>query len=150
MAVFSALNDAEVLRRSIPGCEAIEARSPTEMTATVALKIGPIKMRLSGEVTLANIDPPHCYTIIGQGNGGAVGFASGTAEVHLAPDGDATVLTRRDRVSRTAQGAPVRRTPTLRAPRHPGSREHAAEVADPIKFGRMTIVPDGSSAPPVL
>ena len=93
MAVFSALNDAEVLRRSIPGCEAIEARSPTEMTATVALKIGPIKMRLSGEVTLANIDPPHCYTIIGQGNGGAVGFASGTAEVHLAPDGDATVLT---------------------------------------------------------
>ena len=65
VAVFSALNntETEVLRRSIPGCEAIEVRSPTEMTATVALKIGPVKMRLSGEVTPANIDPPHGYAI---------------------------------------------------------------------------------------
>jgi carbon monoxide dehydrogenase subunit G len=91
--VWKALNDPDILRRCIPGCEALEKQSETEMTATVVLKIGPVKARFEGAVTLSNLDPPRSYSITGEGKGGLVGFAKGGADVSLAPDGpDATVL----------------------------------------------------------
>lgn len=93
-AVWQALNDPEILRQCIPGCEALEKVSDTEMTATVALKIGPVKARFQGAVELGNLDPPHSYTITGEGKGGVVGFAKGGADVSLVPDGpEATILT---------------------------------------------------------
>jgi carbon monoxide dehydrogenase subunit G len=68
-------------------------KSPTEMAATVVLKIGPIKATFNGEVTLKNLKPPHSYTIQGEGKGGIAGFAKGGADVTLTPDGeDATIL----------------------------------------------------------
>ncbi len=68
-------------------------KSPTEMAATVVLKIGPIKATFNGEVTLKNLKPPHSYTIQGEGKGGIAGFAKGGADVTLTADGpDATVL----------------------------------------------------------
>ena len=93
-AVWRGLNDPDVLRRCIPGCEALEKTSDTEMTATVVLKVGPVKARFEGAVQLSNLNPPHSYTISGEGKGGMVGFAKGGADVSLAeqPDGT-TVLT---------------------------------------------------------
>ena len=90
--VWEALNDAEVLRASIPGCQSLEKKSDREMAATVVLKIGPIKATCAGEVTLANLNPPHSYTISGEGKGGIAGFAKGGADVKLAEDGPGTTV----------------------------------------------------------
>lgn len=93
--VWQALNDPEILKACIPGCESIEMLSPTEMKARVALKLGPIKANFAGQVTLSNIDPPNGYTISGEGSGGSAGGAKGSAEVRLAPDGEGSLLTYR-------------------------------------------------------
>ena len=90
--VWSALNDPEVLRVTIPGCESLEKQSDTAMKATAAVKIGPISARFTGNVQLSDIDPPNGYTIAGEGHGGVAGFAKGGAKVHLEDDGSATVL----------------------------------------------------------
>ena len=90
--VYAALNDPEILRESIPGCEEIEQISETEMIATVVLKIGPIKAKFKGQVTLSDLNPPESYTISGEGKGGSVGFAEGGAKISLEEDGGATIL----------------------------------------------------------
>jgi carbon monoxide dehydrogenase subunit G len=91
--VWEALNDPTVLQATIPGCQNLEMKSPTEMAATVVLKIGPIKATFQGEVTLKNLNPPNSYTIQGEGKGGIAGFAKGGADVTLTADGaDATIL----------------------------------------------------------
>ena len=91
--VWAALNDPEVLKRCIPGCKELEQRSPTDLAAKVALKIGPISATFTGAVTLENLNPPAGYTIVGQGQGGPAGFAKGRAEVMLAEVGAETDLT---------------------------------------------------------
>ena len=91
-AVWAALNDPEILRQCIPGCEEIEKLSDTEMTAKVTAKVGPVKARFGGKVTLSDLDPPNGYKISGEGQGGAAGFAKGGAVVRLTPDGSGTVL----------------------------------------------------------
>jgi uncharacterized protein len=93
-AVWKALNDPDVLRQAIPGCESLEKTSDTSMVAKVVLKIGPIKAKFEGAVELQNLNPPHSYTISGEGKGGLAGFAKGGADVSLESDGPtATVLT---------------------------------------------------------
>ena len=91
-AVWKGLNDPEILRQCIPGCEALEKKSDTEMTATVVLKVGPVKARFEGAVQLSNLNPPHSYTISGEGKGGMVGFAKGGADVSLSEQPDGTTL----------------------------------------------------------
>ena len=90
--VWEALNDPEILKACIPGCESLDKKSERELAATVALKIGPIKARFNGEVELKNLKPPHSYTIEGEGKGGIAGFAKGGADVALKEDGDGTIL----------------------------------------------------------
>lgn len=90
--VFAALNDPDILKQSIPGCEELEKVSDTEFNAKVRTKIGPVRARFAGEVTLSDLNPPESYTLSGQGKGGAAGFARGEARVHLEEDGDATLL----------------------------------------------------------
>ena len=90
--VWRALNDPEVLKECLPGCQEIEKTSDTEMTATLVIKIGPVKATFAGGVTLSDLDPPNGYTISGQGQGGAAGFASGEAKVRLVADGGETVV----------------------------------------------------------
>jgi hypothetical protein len=90
--VWNALNDPEVLKASIPGCETLEKLSDTAMKATAAVKIGPISARFAGNVQLADIDPPNGYTISGEGQGGVAGFAKGGAKVHLSDDNAGTLL----------------------------------------------------------
>ena len=90
--VWRALNDTEVLKRSIPGCEELLKTSDTEMTAKVSAKVGPVSAKFTGKVTLSDINPPISYKITGEGQGGVAGFAKGGAEVNLEADGSATVL----------------------------------------------------------
>ena len=92
-AVWDALNDTEILKQAIPGCEEIVKTSDTEMTAKVTAKVGPVKAKFQGAVTLSDIIAPESYTISGEGKGGPAGFAKGGAKVALAEDGGATVLT---------------------------------------------------------
>src|SRR4051812_19105988 len=90
--VWEALNDPEILKQCIPGCEEIQKQSDTEMTARVVAKVGPVKAKFAGKVTLSDIDPPNGYTITGEGSGGAAGFGKGGAKVNLVEDGADTVL----------------------------------------------------------
>ena len=90
--VWRALNDPEVLKECLPGCQEIEKTSDTEMTATLTIKVGPVKATFKGGVTLSDIDPPNGYTISGQGQGGTAGFASGEAKVSLLEEDGATVV----------------------------------------------------------
>jgi hypothetical protein len=91
--VYAALNDPEVLQECIPGCEELIQHSPEELEAKVVLKIGPVKAKFSGAVTLDNSNAPGAFSLTGEGKGGAAGFAKGGADVTLAEDGEETVLT---------------------------------------------------------
>jgi carbon monoxide dehydrogenase subunit G len=91
--VWAALNDPEVLKKCIPGCQSLEMNSPTEMTATVVFKVGPVKATFGGKVTLSDLDPPNSYRISGEGSGGVAGFAKGGASVRLeAESPEVTIL----------------------------------------------------------
>ena len=91
--VWEALNDPEVLRQSIPGCQEIEKESDTAFTAKVKAKLGPVSAAFKGRVELTDLDPPNGYTISGEGQGGVAGFAKGGARVSLEDTGDgATTL----------------------------------------------------------
>jgi carbon monoxide dehydrogenase subunit G len=91
--VWAALNDPKILQACIPGCESLEMTSPTEMTAKVTLKVGPVKASFGGKVTLSDIDAPNGYRIAGEGSGGVAGFAKGGAVVRLEAEGpDSTIL----------------------------------------------------------
>ena len=81
--VWAALNDPDVLKASIPGCESIERTAEDEFQARVAVKLGPMSARFGGKVQFTNINPPASYTISGEGQGGAMGFAKGGADVAL-------------------------------------------------------------------
>ena len=91
--VYAALNDPEVLQACIPGCEELIQHSPEELEAKVVLKIGPVKARFAGAVTLDKTQGPESFSLAGEGKGGAAGFAKGGADVTLAEDGDETILT---------------------------------------------------------
>jgi len=91
--VWAALNDPNILRQCITGCESLEMQSPTDMTARVKLAVGPVRATFSGKVKLTDIDPPNGYRIAGEGNGGVAGFAKGSAVVRLADDGRGTLMT---------------------------------------------------------
>ncbi|NTJ11580.1 SRPBCC family protein [Rhizobium lusitanum] len=92
--VWAALNDPDILKACIPGCESVEIISPTEMTAKVAISIGPIKARFGGAIKFENIVAPTSYTIVGEGKSGMAGFAKGGADVALTAESDGiTVLT---------------------------------------------------------
>lgn len=92
--VWEGLNDPEVLRASIPGCESVERTGDDSFQARVAIKIGPMAARFTGKVTLSNLNPPQSYTITGEGNGGAMGFAKGGADVALEEEGPQATLLR--------------------------------------------------------
>ena len=90
--VWAALNDPEVLRMSIPGCETMERLGENELKATAAVKIGPISARFAGKMQLLDLDPPNGYRIEGEGQGGVAGFAKGGAVVRLVADGNETIM----------------------------------------------------------
>ena len=87
---WRALNDPEALRACIPGCETIERVSDTESRVTMTARVGPVSAKFSGRLLLADIVPPQSYRLQFEGQGGAAGFANGSAQVALAPDEDGT------------------------------------------------------------
>jgi uncharacterized protein len=91
--VWAALNDPQMLRNCIPGCETLERLADDELAATVVLKVGPVKARFKGKVRLENVVAPAGMTLVGEGSGGIAGHARGSAHVILTEDGDGTVLT---------------------------------------------------------
>jgi carbon monoxide dehydrogenase subunit G len=90
--VYQALNNPEILQECIPGCEELTQNAPDELAARVVLKIGPVKAKFAGEVTLDTSNAPDGFSLSGEGKGGAAGFAKGGADVTLTEDGDETVL----------------------------------------------------------
>ena len=91
--VWDALNDPEILKQCIAGCQELEKTSDTEFSARVHTRVGPVSAKFTGKVELSDIDPPNGYRISGEGQGGVAGFAKGGAVVKLAEDGAETVLT---------------------------------------------------------
>jgi len=90
--VYAALNDPDTLKECIPGCEELIKHSDTELEAKVVLKIGPVKAKFGGNVTLDKGQAPERFSLTGEGSGGVAGFAKGGADVELDEDGDATIL----------------------------------------------------------
>lgn len=91
--VWEKLNDPDVLRESIPGCEELEQNEDGGFAATVKAKVGPVSAKFKGAVTLEDLNPPESYRIVGEGKGGVAGFAKGDTEVTLTEDGpDTTIL----------------------------------------------------------
>lgn len=90
--VWEKLNDPDVLKGCLPGCEQFERLSENEFQAVATTKIGPVKARFKGKVRLSDLDPPNGYKISGQGDGGVAGFAKGGATVKLAPKDGGTLL----------------------------------------------------------
>ena len=91
-AVWAKLNDPQVLKACIPGCEQLDMTSPTEFQAVATVKVGPVKARWKGKVRLSDLDPPNSYRISGEGEGGVAGFAKGGAKVTLAEQDGGTRL----------------------------------------------------------
>ena len=90
--VWEKLNDPVVLKACIPGCEELDKLSDTEFAAVAITRIGPVKAKFKGKVTLSDLDPPNGYKISGQGDGGVAGFAQGGATVKLTPKDGGTLL----------------------------------------------------------
>lgn len=91
-ATWEALNDTQVLKECVPGCESLEKLADNQYQLTMTSRIGPVSARFKGVMTLRDIDPPNGYTMIFEGQGGVAGFAKGEASVTLEPEGDATRL----------------------------------------------------------
>ena len=91
--VWQKLNDPEVLKACIPGCEELNKTSDTQFQAVATQKIGPVKARFKGIVNLTDLDPPNGYKISGEGDGGVAGFAKGGASVNLTDKDGGTLLT---------------------------------------------------------
>lgn len=91
-AVWNALDDPEVLKKCVPGCETLAKTDPTHFVATAKLKIGPMSATFKGAIALTELDPPRRCVLIGEGQGGVAGFAKGAAEVLLTQEGTGTRL----------------------------------------------------------
>jgi carbon monoxide dehydrogenase subunit G len=90
--VWEGLNDPEVLKACIPGCETIEKVSDNEYRVAMTAAVGPVKAKFNGKLLLADLNPPTSYTLSFEGSGGAAGFGKGGAQVALAPEGAGTKL----------------------------------------------------------
>ncbi len=90
--VWRGLNDPEVLKSCIAGCEAVEKTAENEYRIALTASVGPVKAKFSGKLSLLDLDPPNSYSIAFEGSGGAAGFAKGGATVKLTTEGVSTRL----------------------------------------------------------
>jgi len=89
---WTALNDPEILKACVPGCESIEKTGENEYLVLMVARIGPVSAKFKGKLALSDLDPPNAYSIAFEGQGGAAGFGKGGAKVRLSPEGDGTRL----------------------------------------------------------
>jgi hypothetical protein len=90
--VWNALNDPEMLKACVPGCESIDPIGENEYQVLMVARVGPVSAKFKGKLTLSDINPPNSYSIAFEGQGGAAGFAKGGASVRLSPEGQQTKL----------------------------------------------------------
>ena len=90
--VWQALNDLEVLKASIPGCESIVPAGENQFDVALTVKVGPVSAKFKGKLTLSDLDPPNAYNLAFEGQGGVAGFAKGGAHVALSPNDAGTRL----------------------------------------------------------
>ena len=90
--VWTALNNTEILKQAMPGCESFDAVEENKFEAKITAKVGPVKAKFKFNVEMTDIDAPNGYTIMGEGQGGVAGFAKGSAKVDLTEDGSDTIL----------------------------------------------------------
>jgi carbon monoxide dehydrogenase subunit G len=91
-ATWAALNDPQILKECIPGCESITRTADQEYEVLMTAKVGPVSAKFKGKMTVADSDPPRAYTLRFEGQGGVAGFARGEAAIALSPEGQATRL----------------------------------------------------------
>ena len=89
---WAALNDPEILKACVPGCESIERAGDNEFLVLMTARVGPVSAKFKGKMTLSNLRPPRSYSIAFEGQGGVAGFAKGSADVSLVPEGHDTRL----------------------------------------------------------
>lgn len=90
---WAALNDPEILKACVPGCESIERIADNEYQVLMVARVGPVSAKFKGKLALSDLNPPSSYALAFEGQGGAAGFGKGSAQVQLAPEGDGTLLT---------------------------------------------------------
>lgn len=90
---WAALNDPEILKACVPGCESIERIADNEYQVLMVARVGPVSAKFKGKLALSDLNPPNSYALAFEGQGGAAGFGKGSAQVQLAPEGDGTLLT---------------------------------------------------------
>ncbi len=120
--VWQKLNDPEVLKATIPGCESLEKTSDTSFQAVAVTKIGPVKAKWKGKVNLTDLDPPNGYKIVGEGEGGVAGFAKGSADVRLSDKDGGTLLTYNVGCANRRQARAARAAPDQRRRQEDGGR----------------------------
>lgn len=91
-ATWRALNDPDMLKECIPGCESMERIADDQYELTMVARVGPVSAKFRGKMTLAEVDAPNAYTLLFEGQGGVAGFAKGQANVRLAPEDGGTRL----------------------------------------------------------
>jgi len=96
---WAALNDPEILKACVPGCESIERVTDDEYAVRMTARVGPVAAKFKGKLTLSDLKPPQSYRIAFEGQGGVAGFGKGGAQVQLAPEADGTRLTYQVRAS---------------------------------------------------
>jgi uncharacterized protein len=92
-ATWAALNDPEILKACVPGCESIERTAENEYVVLMTARIGPVSAKFKGKLALSDLDPPNSYSLAFEGQGGVAGFGKGGAKVQLLPEGGNTKLT---------------------------------------------------------
>jgi carbon monoxide dehydrogenase subunit G len=96
---WAALNDPEILKACVPGCESIERVTDDEYAVRMTARVGPVAAKFKGKLTLSDLKPPQSYRIAFEGQGGVAGFGKGGAQVQLAPEADGTRLSYQVRAS---------------------------------------------------
>jgi carbon monoxide dehydrogenase subunit G len=91
-AVWEALNNPDVLKLCIPGCQSLTVRSDTDIDAVIVAQLGPVKSTFAAQIRLADLNPPHRYTLAGEGKSGVAGFGRGQAHVALVEEQGVTIL----------------------------------------------------------
>jgi hypothetical protein len=148
-AVWNALNDPDVLKACIPGCESLAKTDATHFVATARLKIGPMSATFKGAIALTELDPPRRCVLSGEGQGGVAGFAKGSAEVLLTPEGEGTRLAYTAKASVGGKLAQIGQRLIDGAARQIADDffvRFSAEAASMEKGGTLT--PDSVMAPP--
>ncbi len=129
---WAALNDPEILKACIPGCESIERVTDAEYAVRMTARVGPVAAKFKGKLTLSDLKPPQSYSIAFEGQGGVAGFGKGSAQVRLASEGKATRLSYQVKANVGGKLAQIGSRLVEGGPAHEEHEEHAEHSVEPV------------------